>query len=393
MTSLGLDSRRRSSTPRRSPGSATAASAGWPPATWTRSPRSSSPPSATASATSSASSIRTIRDGWQVEVTDKWLRYGNPWEIARPEIGLRRAVRRPHRALPRRAGPLSRALGARARRQGRAYDTPILGYGVNTSTCSGCGRPRRVESFDSRRPSIVGDYYGAVERQGARRENITKVLYPNDEPGRARQLRLEQQYFFVSCSLQDMIRLTLRDRAAARALPREVRGPAERHAPGARGRRADAPARRRARLRLGRGVGDHAAQRSPTRTTRCCPRRSRPGRCRCSAACCRATSRSSTRSTALPRRGARALPGRRRARRAHVADRRGTATARRAHGPPRDCVGSHTINGVAALHSSSCKQTVLQRLRRALAREVQQHDQRRDAAALRRAGEPGARAR
>ena len=56
-----------------------------------------------------------IRDGWQVELTDKWLRFGNPWEIVRPEIAVQRDVRRPHRAVPRRAGPAPRALGARHR--------------------------------------------------------------------------------------------------------------------------------------------------------------------------------------------------------------------------------------------------------------------------------------
>ena len=60
-----------------------------------------------------------IRDGWQVEVTDKWLRFGNPWEIVRSEIHLRCEVRGAHRALRRRAGPISRAMGSGEGGQGR----------------------------------------------------------------------------------------------------------------------------------------------------------------------------------------------------------------------------------------------------------------------------------
>ena len=78
-------------------------------------------------------------------------------------------------------------------------------------------------------------------------ENITKVLYPNDEVAQGKILRLQQQFFFVSCSLQDMIRLHLPAGTAARAVPRDVGRPAQRHPPGHRRGRADAAARRRAR--------------------------------------------------------------------------------------------------------------------------------------------------
>ena len=175
----------RSLEPRRSPGSATAASAGSRPASWTRSRRSRFPPSATASATSSASSIRTIRDGWQVELTDDWLRYGNPWEIARPEMRLPRAVRRPHRALRATSTGRYRVRWMperdRHRRRLRHADPRLRRRHVNMLRLWRREAPRIVrlsQAFN------VGDYYGAVERQGARRENITKVLYPNDEPGR-----------------------------------------------------------------------------------------------------------------------------------------------------------------------------------------------------------------
>src|SRR5574341_1116675 len=148
-----------------------------------------------------------VRDGWQVEITDKWLRLGNPWEISRPEIaynvqlggrteaGVDDTGRYRVRWIPDRVIV------------GTPSDTPVLGYAVNTANLLRLWRAEAAESFDFQAFN-VGDYYGAVEEKVAS-ENITKVLYPNDGPAAGKQLRLEQQYFFVSCSLQDMIRLCL----------------------------------------------------------------------------------------------------------------------------------------------------------------------------------------
>jgi starch phosphorylase len=146
-----------------------------------------------------------IRDGWQVEATDKWLRFGNPWEIVRSEVtfdvklgghtetyrdeGGRHRVRwRPEKVV-----------------KGVAYDTPVPGYLVPTTNLLRLWKAEAAESFDFAAFN-VGDYYGAVDEKVAS-ETISKVLYPNDEPEAGKQLRLAQQYFFVSCSLQDMIRL------------------------------------------------------------------------------------------------------------------------------------------------------------------------------------------
>jgi len=148
-----------------------------------------------------------IRSGWQVEITDKWLRFGNPWEIPRGEItfdvnfgGHTEAYydaegRYRVRWIPDRVV------------KGVAYDTPILGYRVNTCNTLRLWKAEACESFDFQAFNL-GDYYGAVDEK-LYSENITKVLYPNDEPIAGKQLRLEQQYFFVSCSLQDMIRMHL----------------------------------------------------------------------------------------------------------------------------------------------------------------------------------------
>src|SRR5262249_54949924 len=91
--------------------------------------------------------------------------------------------------------------------QGVAYDTPVPGYRAATTNLLRLWKAEAVESFDLACFN-VGDYYGAV-REKVASETISKVLYPNDEPEAGKELRLEQQYFFVSCSLQDMIRLHL----------------------------------------------------------------------------------------------------------------------------------------------------------------------------------------
>jgi starch phosphorylase len=87
---------------------------------------------------------------------------------------------------------------------------PVLGYKVNTANTLRLWKAEALESFDFQEFN-VGDYYGAVHDKVVT-ENITKVPYPNDEPPQGKQLRLEQQYFFVSCSLQDMIRIHCRSR-------------------------------------------------------------------------------------------------------------------------------------------------------------------------------------
>jgi starch phosphorylase len=148
-----------------------------------------------------------IENGWQVEITDKWLRYGNPWEIARPEIAfdVKLGGHTEHYTDPDGRHRVRWIPGRIVR--GVAYDTPILGFRVGNANLLRLWSAQAVESFDFRAFN-VGDYYGAVERK-VDSENLTKVLYPNDEPVAGKRLRLEQQYFFVSCALQDMLRIHL----------------------------------------------------------------------------------------------------------------------------------------------------------------------------------------
>jgi starch phosphorylase len=147
-----------------------------------------------------------IRDGWQVEMTDKWLRLGNPWEIARPQLtfGVKLGG---HTETYTEDGRYKVRWNPSHLVRGTAYDTPTVGYHVNTANFLRLWRAEATESFDFRAFN-TGDYYGAVMEKIVS-ENITKVLYPNDELPQGKQLRLQQQYFFASCALQDMIRLHL----------------------------------------------------------------------------------------------------------------------------------------------------------------------------------------
>jgi starch phosphorylase len=149
-----------------------------------------------------------IRDGWQVELTDKWLRYGNPWEIVRSEIAFDVGMGGRTESWTDEAGRYRvRWLPERVVK-GIAHDTPVPGYQTKTTNLLRLWKAEAVESFDFDVFNL-GDYYGAVQ-QKISSETISKVLYPNDEPEAGKQLRLEQQFFFVSCSLQDMLRIHLR---------------------------------------------------------------------------------------------------------------------------------------------------------------------------------------
>ncbi len=146
-----------------------------------------------------------IRDGWQTEKTDKWLRMGNPWEICRPEIaytvnfgGLTEQYQDDKGRLQVRWVPYRVVKGI-------AYDTPVSAYRDDTVDLLRLWKSEAIESFDFQAFN-AGDYYRAVD-QKVISETVSKVLYPNDEPEIGKILRLSQQYFFVSCSLQDMINI------------------------------------------------------------------------------------------------------------------------------------------------------------------------------------------
>lgn len=148
-----------------------------------------------------------IRDGWQIERADKWLRSGYPWEIQRHQI--EHPVRLGGTTQPyvdEKGKYRVRWVPGRVLK-GVPFDTPVLGYGTPNTNFLRLWQATADETFDFQAFN-VGDYYRAVQDKMSS-ENVTKVLYPNDDRLSGKQLRLEQQYFFVSCSLQDMIRICL----------------------------------------------------------------------------------------------------------------------------------------------------------------------------------------
>ena len=146
-----------------------------------------------------------LRDGWQHEITDKWLRRGNAWEIARPEIAYEVKFGGRCEGYTDEAGRFRVRWIPETEVKGVAYDTPIPGYRVGTCNILRLWKAEAIESFDFAAFNH-GDYYRAVQDKLAS-ENISKVLYPNDEVAAGKELRLKQQFFFCSCSLQDMLRI------------------------------------------------------------------------------------------------------------------------------------------------------------------------------------------
>jgi glycogen phosphorylase len=149
-----------------------------------------------------------IRDGWQQEYPEEWLSFGNPWEFARPEViydihfggrvetavsptGVKRSVWHPAETL-----------------EAVAYDIPIVGWrGQHVNPLrlwsARAVDPLRLDAFN------MGDHVGALSEQ-TRAEAISKILYPSDATPAGLELRLRQEYFFVSASLQDLVQRHLR---------------------------------------------------------------------------------------------------------------------------------------------------------------------------------------
>ena len=146
-----------------------------------------------------------IRDGWQVEATDRWLRLGNPWALDRPEDAVEVSFGGHTERYQDGHGELRvRWVPGRVVR-GVPNDTPILGYRTNTANTMRLWSAQAVESFNFGTFN-TGDFFGAVAEKVSS-ENISKILYPNDEEIQGKQLRLEQQFFFVSCSLQHILQI------------------------------------------------------------------------------------------------------------------------------------------------------------------------------------------
>ena len=145
-----------------------------------------------------------FQGGKQVEKPDDWLKNGNPWEIARPQYSQKVLLYGHVEHSYDNLGNYSPKWVASKEIVGIPYDLPIVGYGANTVNFLRLWESKASEQLDFQ-VFNQGGYVEAV-REKAMGETISKVLYPNDETESGKELRLVQQYFFVSCSLQDIIR-------------------------------------------------------------------------------------------------------------------------------------------------------------------------------------------
>lgn len=161
-----------------------------------------------------------IKHGEQFEQPDNWLRYENPWEIPRPEVLYPVHF----------SGRLIEFSDAQGQPQyewtdtddimAMAYDMPIAGYGGNTVNTLRLWAAKSSRSFNLQCFN-QGEYLRAVENK-THSENLVKVLYPDDTTEQGKELRLRQEYFFVSATIQDVIRRYLSNHSNIKALPEKI---------------------------------------------------------------------------------------------------------------------------------------------------------------------------
>ncbi len=160
-----------------------------------------------------------IVDGYQVEQLEHWLRYGNPWEFARPEVIY--PVRFFGRVVEHRNGGVTRHHWTDTESvMAMAFDTPIPGYGRQTVNNLRLWSAKASREFDLKYFN-EGNYIKAVQDR-IRSENLSRVLYPSDTTAMGRELRFEQEYFFVSASLQDILYRFSKHHDSFDELPRKV---------------------------------------------------------------------------------------------------------------------------------------------------------------------------
>ncbi|MCC6337027.1 MAG: glycogen/starch/alpha-glucan family phosphorylase, partial [Myxococcales bacterium] len=148
-----------------------------------------------------------IRGGQQVERTDRWLHRGNPWEVRRYEIEYTVGFGGYTQAGTDELGHYRVKWVPERVVIGAPWDTCVPGYGTSNTNFLRLWSARAHDEFDLGAFN-QGDYWRAVDAK-VKSENISKVLYPNDSSLAGKTLRLEQQYFFVSCALQDCLRFLL----------------------------------------------------------------------------------------------------------------------------------------------------------------------------------------
>jgi starch phosphorylase len=144
---------------------------------------------------------QSIEQGWQKEHPDNWLRRLDPWEVARPQEKVEVKL---NCSLEFRGGSLRPVVGSKSSLFGIPYDRPVVGYGGNTVNTLRLWAAAAPDDFDFQRFS-GGDFVGALTGSlGA--ESVTRVLYPNDQTMEGQGLRFIQEYFLAACSLADAVR-------------------------------------------------------------------------------------------------------------------------------------------------------------------------------------------
>ena len=144
---------------------------------------------------------QSIRDGWQQERPDNWLRLPDPWEVARPQENVEVRI---NSTIEVRAGRLHAIVGRPSTLIGIPYDRPVVGYGGNTINTLRLWAAAAPDYFDFQEFSH-GDFVEAVAETLVA-ENVTRVLYPDDSTDAGQKLRFVQEYFLVACSLADLVR-------------------------------------------------------------------------------------------------------------------------------------------------------------------------------------------
>ncbi len=157
-----------------------------------------------------------ITDGWQHEIPEDWLSFGNPWEFERPEVTYRIGFGGSVEMVPRPGGGVVYQWTPGETIQAIAFDTPVVGWRghhVNTLRLwsARASDPMQLATFN------LGDYVGAIADR-ARAEAISRVLYPSDATAAGQELRLRQEYFFTSASLQDLVRRHIKQHKDVRTL-------------------------------------------------------------------------------------------------------------------------------------------------------------------------------
>jgi starch phosphorylase len=158
-----------------------------------------------------------IRNGWQQEQPDNWLSRPDPWEVKRP---LEKVEVKLHCSFEVRGGNLQAIRGKPSNLIGVPYDRPVVGYGGKTINTLRLWSAKAPDYFDFAEFSH-GDFVGAVA-ESLEAETVTRVLYPDDSTSQGQRLRFVQEYFLVACSLADLIRRFRCDNTDWDALPEKV---------------------------------------------------------------------------------------------------------------------------------------------------------------------------